>query len=44
MEPRLLYESPFTDVAPQGLDQVFDGARIDRLFKVIEELNQSAVA
>ena len=44
MEPGLLYESPFTDVAPQGPDQVFDGQRIDRLFKVIEDLNQSAVA
>ncbi|MBB3974113.1 DEAD/DEAH box helicase family protein [Hansschlegelia beijingensis] len=44
MEPRLLYESPFTDVAPQGPDQVFDGPRIDRLFRVIEDLNQSAVA
>lgn len=44
MEPGLLYESPFTDVAPQGPDQVFDGPWIDRLFKVIEDLNQSAVA
>ncbi|MFD1702925.1 DEAD/DEAH box helicase family protein [Methylopila henanensis] len=44
MEPGLLYESPFTDVAPQGPDQVFDGPRIDRLIKVIEDLNQSAVA
>lgn len=44
MEPGLLYESPFTDVAPQGPDQVFDGPRIDRLFRVIEDLNQSAVA
>lgn len=44
MEPGLLYESPFTDVAPQGPDQVFDGPRIERLFKVIEDLNQSAVA
>ncbi|TBN55243.1 DEAD/DEAH box helicase [Hansschlegelia quercus] len=44
MEPGLLYESPFTDVAPQGPDQVFDSPRIDRLFRVIEELNQSAVA
>ena len=44
MEPELLYESPFTDVAPQGPDQVFDGPRVDRLFKVIEQLNRSAVA
>lgn len=44
MEPGLLYESPFTDVAPQGPEQVFDDAQTSRLFEVIEELNRSAVA
>ncbi|WP_461658515.1 type I restriction-modification enzyme R subunit C-terminal domain-containing protein [Methylorubrum aminovorans] len=44
MEPGLLYESPFTDVAPQGPEQVFDDAKTSRLFEVIEALNQSAVA
>ncbi|WP_182085962.1 DEAD/DEAH box helicase family protein [Aureimonas sp. ME7] len=44
MEPELLYESPFTDVAPRGPDQVFDTVRIDRLFQVIREINESAVA
>ncbi|GJE53919.1 hypothetical protein EKPJFOCH_0387 [Methylobacterium thuringiense] len=44
MEPGLLYESPFTDVAPQGPEQVFDGVRTTRLFEVIEEINWSAVA
>lgn len=44
MEPRLLYESHFTDVTPQGPEQVFDDAKISRLFEVIEALNQSAVA
>ena len=43
MEPGLLYESPFIDVAPQGPDQVFDLKRTDRLFALIDELNQSAV-
>ncbi|WP_455985375.1 type I restriction-modification enzyme R subunit C-terminal domain-containing protein [Methylorubrum extorquens] len=43
-EPDLLYESPFTDVAPQGPEQVFDDAETSRLFEVIEALNQSAVA
>lgn len=44
MEPDLLYESPFTDVAPQGPEQVFDDAETIRLFEVIEVLNRSAVA
>ncbi|GJD44196.1 UvrABC system protein B [Methylobacterium cerastii] len=44
MEPGLLYESPFTDVAPQGPEQVFDDVRTTRLFEVIDALNQSAVA
>lgn len=44
MEPGLLYESPFTDVAPQGPEQVFNDAETIRLFEVIEVLNRSAVA
>ena len=44
MEPGLLYESPFTDVAPQGPEQVFDDAETNRLFEVIDALNRSAVA
>lgn len=44
MEPGLLYESPFIDIAPQGPEQVFDEPRIIRLFEVIEEINRSAVA
>lgn len=44
MEPELPYESPFTDVALQGPEQVFDDAKTSRLFEVIEALNRSAVA
>jgi type I restriction enzyme, R subunit len=44
IDPKLLYDSPFTDVAPQGPEQVFDLQRTNRLFKVIDEINQSAVA
>ena len=44
MDAALLYESPFTDVAPQGPDQIFDAPRIDRLFKVIKQINDTAVA
>ncbi|KQP44973.1 type I restriction-modification enzyme R subunit C-terminal domain-containing protein [Methylobacterium sp. Leaf106] len=44
IEPGLLYESPFTDVAPQGPVQLFDNARTTRIFDVIEEINRSAIA
>lgn len=44
MDPGLLYESPFTDVAPQGPEQVFDDVKTSRLFAVIKALNRSAVA
>jgi type I restriction enzyme, R subunit len=42
MDPGLLYESPFTDVAPQGPNQVFDLARARQLVTVIEGVNESA--
>ncbi|MCB8838093.1 type I restriction-modification enzyme R subunit C-terminal domain-containing protein [Aurantimonas sp. VKM B-3413] len=44
MDPGLLYESPFTDIAPQGPENVFDMKRTDRLFEVIDAFNASAVA
>lgn len=44
MDPALLYESPFTDLAPQGPDQVFDMPRTERLFSIIETFNRSAAA
>jgi type I restriction enzyme R subunit len=44
MDPALLYEPPFTDVAPTGPDQLFDEERVTRLFSKIEAINASAVA
>lgn len=44
MDPGLLYEPPFTDIAPTGPEQVFDEPRIGKLFSRIQELNESAVA
>ncbi|MDR6955543.1 type I restriction enzyme R subunit [Ancylobacter sp. 3268] len=43
MEPALLYESPFTDLAPSGPEQVFTFDRAKRLVAVIKEINASAV-
>jgi type I restriction enzyme, R subunit len=44
MDPALLYEPPFTDIAPTGPDQVFDEEKVTRLFATIRAINDSAVA
>lgn len=43
MDPGLLYESPFIDMAPEGPQQVFDFEKAKRLVDVIKGLNESAV-
>ena len=42
VDPGLLYESPFIDIAPSGPEQVFDIARAKKLVGVIKGLNESA--
>lgn len=42
MEPSLLYESPFTDLTPQGPDGLFESTDVDALVLVLEKLRQSA--
>jgi type I restriction enzyme R subunit len=44
MDPALLYNPPFTDVAPTGPEQVFDEENVARLFVKIQAINDSAVA
>lgn len=44
MDPGLLYEPPFIDIAPTGPEQVFDEASVARLVSVIRQLNDSAAA
>ena len=44
LDPALIYDSPFTDIAPQGPEQVFDDAQVSALFQRIEAFNDSAVA
>jgi len=44
MDPGLLYEPPFTDVAPTGPEKLFDEEKIVRLFTKIRAINDSAVA
>jgi type I restriction enzyme R subunit len=44
MDPALLYEPPFRDVAPTGPEQMFDDARVDRIVCIIRSLSDSAAA
>jgi type I restriction enzyme, R subunit len=44
MDPALLYEPPFTDVAPTGPEKLFDEQQVTQLFKKIQSINESAVA
>ena len=44
MDPALLYEPPFTDVAPTGPEQLFDEEQVTQLFTKIQAINESAVA
>lgn len=44
VEPRRLYESPFTDVSPQGPDALFAAADRDQLLGVVAEVRRRADA
>ena len=44
MDPALLYEPPFTDLAPTGPEKLFDDDKVTRLVTKIEAINDSAVA
>lgn len=44
MEPRALYESPFTDLSPAGPDQLFSGIEVDGIIDFLKRVKQSALA
>ena len=44
MDPELLYEPPFTGIAPTGPEHLFDESNVVRLFTKIRAINDSAVA
>jgi len=44
IDPGLLYDTPFSDDAPDGPDGVFDEQDVDRFLARLRTLNQTAVA
>ena len=44
MEPRLLYESPFTDLDALGVEGVFDGASVIVLIGILDDVQKRAAA
>ena len=44
MDPALLYESPFTDLTPQGPDGLFDSTQVDQLLAALERVTAMAAA
>jgi type I restriction enzyme R subunit len=44
LDPRLLYESPFTDLTPQGPDGLFESAEVDKLISALRKVKRSTEA
>ena len=44
MDPKRLYESPFTDVNPRGPEGVFSSVQVDQLVAVLTEIRERAAA
>ena len=43
MNPERLYESPFTNLAPQGPDKLFSPKQVDELIAAIDHVRETAV-
>jgi len=44
MRAAQLYESPFTDFSPRGVEGVFDSAQVTQLLSVLDNIRQAAAA
>ena len=43
LEPERLYESPFTDLSPRGVDGIFKPADVDIIFGALDEVRRRAI-
>lgn len=44
MDASRLYESPYTDFSPQGVEGVFSSVQVDELISVLKEIRRRATA
>lgn len=44
MQPALLYESPFTDISPQGPESLFESSQVDSLVSILDRVRSTALA
>jgi type I restriction enzyme R subunit len=44
VEPRRLYESPFTDLTPHGPEGLFGRSPVDELVAILDDVRRSAIA
>jgi type I restriction enzyme R subunit len=44
MDPKLLYESPFTDIDPMGISGVFQAQEVEQVVTILEEVRRRAAA
>jgi type I restriction enzyme R subunit len=44
MDAARLYESPFTDVTPQGPEGIFSPSQVDQLVSVLDKVRATAIA
>jgi hypothetical protein len=42
MEPSALYESPFTDIGPHGVEGIFASKEVEQLIDVLASIRQHA--
>jgi type I restriction enzyme R subunit len=42
MRTAQLYESPFTDFSPRGVEGVFDTAQVTQLVSILDRIRQAA--
>jgi type I restriction enzyme, R subunit len=42
MDPSLLYEPPYTDLSPTGVDGLFNDGQAEQIVQILSAINQNA--